>query len=299
MKEAVVNGRAFIRALSYAIKVCPSSESASRLAHVVFIDNRIVCSDGVRWHVGLLGVELASPIVVTKESCEELLLGANYADKIARRHGGSFVAKIKNLSVELHYAERVIYHTLLTLPVGPVPTKWIEPVPNDAPPLTACPELHCQHLKDATAWWRSWEHDKGQIKQSGAGGNSPVRLDISVDGEPVAIAFLLPTSHKAAQLPLDEPLFAGKEAPGQSILDLSFHEPMAQTIKIGETEINVTGLGNPGDIIKSGPCSHREDTESCLTCTESHVSSLRLLEPAPGVKRRRRKKAEELEVAND
>lgn len=49
-----IDGKAFVRALSYAEKACPTDDAGARMQQVAFIGDRILCSDGERWHVGWL-----------------------------------------------------------------------------------------------------------------------------------------------------------------------------------------------------------------------------------------------------
>lgn len=303
MNEITVNGRAFWRALAYAFQIVPTSEQQSKLAQVVFLDRRVICSDGRRWFVGWLPSDaiLETPLVVAKESIDELLLGLAYADKIARRHGGSFFVKITGLEVELHYAEKLIRHRLVEVPVGYIPKEWVEPVPPDAPILGSLPALACGDVGEAVKWWRSWDKDYGSVTFRGLGVDHPARFDIEVDGDQVSSAFLLPAKRAAAQLPPDEPLFAGAAGPmrGQSILDLTLEEQpdaeLPQIIRIGELEWNVTGLPGYNVLLQSGPCDHRDTHEPCAPCTEIAVAKARL---SKGPKKRN-KKAPKLELIED
>lgn len=283
MSEVTMNGRSFLRALSYALRICPPAESASRLAHVVFVGNKIVCSDGQRWHAGIVDGEFDIPRVIARESAAELVIRLAFAETISRRHSSSFFVHIDGNRVDIHFGEEKNAFKLSDVNVGHVPTQWLEPVPVDAPLLAEIPEVHCQHLKDSASWWMSWQKDHGSVKMRGVGGNNPIRYDISCGDEAVAVAFLLPVQHRAAQLQPDEPLFAGASGGkiyGQSILDLSFDgppPPEPRSIKIGETELNVTGLGEPANLLKLGPCVHRSEPEPCLPCTEDAIKAARKL----------------------
>lgn len=102
--------------------------------------------------------------------------------------------------------------------------------------------------------------------------------------------FLLPQDAPAMALPDDEPLLAGKDDPGQSVLALRLVPQGATpppskgktkrgrdgafTIKIGETEFDVTGLPNPDALLMDGPCKHRKEGP-CLPCTEEAIRGAR------------------------
>ncbi len=80
----------------------------------------------------------------------------------------------------------------------------------------------------ALQWWESWGKDHGSFRCKTKGPAHPVRFDISVKGNLVATAFVLPKGAQQAQLPPNEPIFEGitdEEKRGQSILDLSLDMP--------------------------------------------------------------------------
>ncbi len=230
MSKITVNGRAFWQALAYAFEICPSGDSSQRLAHVVIIDRRIICADGTRWHVGMLPEDVAveRPMVIARESVRELLIRLEFADKIARIHGGGFFVHLSGYNVTLQYGsdEEESHQKLIDVNVGHIPESWTEPVSSSAPEIPSS-ELHCGHVIDAAKWWQSWEKDHGRITPRGQGPGKPVRFDITNKGNLVGVAFILPPTATAAQLPPDEPLFVGttEELRGQSILDLSLELP--------------------------------------------------------------------------
>lgn len=224
MDGVAVAGKHYLRALAYAHKCCPSDDATARIQHVVFVENKIVCSDGQRWHVGVLPDDflVSTPIAVARESISELLLGLEYARRIAARHNSTFLVWMNETHVEIEYAKKTLVHELLKVDVGRIPSEWREPVPADAPALIGPQsEIRCGHMNEATKWYKAWDHDHGTMKFRGLGENHPLRIEVIAGGDLVAYAILLPVDRPPAQLRPDEPLFnQGGEAPGQSILDL-------------------------------------------------------------------------------
>ena len=222
---ATMSGQHFYRALAYAFKACPSDEGSSRLQHVAFVGNKVIGADGERWHVGLLAEDVDLPaMTVARGSISDLLMGLEYCRRMAKRTQGSFQVSINGEHLRIDYgAKQPLEHELAVLNLGKLPRQWQEPVAPDAPFLTlAASDIRCGHMQEAMKWHRSWEEDYGTFKLRGAGGNEPVRLDVTASGELVAIAFLLPVNHPPAELPGEPDLFtgeAGKEK-SQSILDL-------------------------------------------------------------------------------
>lgn len=53
-------------------------------------------------------------------------------------------------------------------------------------------------------------------------------------------------------------------------------EGNATTIKIGEREINVTGIADPSRLIKTGPCPHAAAGDACYTCTAAAAEGERV-----------------------
>lgn len=283
-----IDGKLFLRTLSYALKACPASEDMTRLAHVAFVGNKIVCSDGMRWHVGVLPKECAigETFIAARESAQELVLGLEYALKISRRHSSQFYVSMDSdgLVIIAFGANNDIAHHLAECEVGYVPDVWEEPVSPDAPPLSEAAELHCGSLKEAMQWYRSWDKDHGRCKLSGKGGDDIVRVDIMSDDTSVACAFLMPTTRPPAYLVHDEPLFSnlnpGRKV-GQSILDLQLDKDGAaerpHNLKIGDKEFNIVGLdATPDELVAYAPCIHdlKGDT-ACAECTSDNVRAAR------------------------
>lgn len=224
MSKITVPGRSMWQAIAYAYEAAPSGDDGARMAHLVFVGNRVIGADGMKWHVGYLfdKLEVPKPLVVARESIRELLHRLEFADKISRWHGGDFLVHLDGYTVEIEYGEEKMRQKLIDVPVGHVPDKWSPPVREKAPELPSS-EIHCGDVIQAAKWWQSWEKDHGRIKWTGEGPGKPVRADITHRGDIVATAFILPPTMSAAQLPLDEPLFSGsRKGPpkGQSILDL-------------------------------------------------------------------------------
>jgi hypothetical protein len=231
MRDIGISGRHFWRALAYAFDACPSSDASPRLSHVAFIGDKVIGSDGTRWHVGLLPSHgaLDEPIVVARESVEELLIGLDYANRIAKRHSGPFQVFVHPERVVIKFGTRdkdQIEHDLILCKLGELPSEWKPPVSKKAPELKVS-ALHygCGKVIEALKWYRSWEKDHGTFTfhaDADAGKLAPFRIDITCDGEVVAQSYLLPEDAPPAQLPPDDPLFKGKTGPArsQSILDL-------------------------------------------------------------------------------
>jgi len=224
-----INGRVYWRALSYATRACPTSDASQRLQHLVFHGPRIISSDGERWHLGMLPAEAAlAPVAVSRSSVTELILTLQYAYKMAKRRCGDFFVRQDGPRVEVHYGNTVpLIHELQQVHMGGLPDIWEEPVRADAPILDGPPRVSCEAMRDAVSWYRAWDHDHGDLTWRGQGPDRPVRLDLHVEQEHVASAILLPMGRPAAQLPLDEPLFNGGRAVGQSILHLEIDTPAA------------------------------------------------------------------------
>lgn len=281
MKKISVNGKAYRRALEFAFRACPTSDNLEKLAQVVFLGSRVICANGRSWFVGMLPEDqpVEIPVVAARASIDELLEHLEYAEKQARRHGGNFYVEQDGTSIAIHYRDRTLKHKLAEVPCGHVPGDWQEPARNDAPELAALPAMSCEGgLNDVIAFWK--KHG-ARVSFRGQGPDHPVRVEVRIEDEIVAVAFMLPDSHAAAELPPDEPLFAGTGGPprGQSILDLStaiiLPPPTPEVIKIGELEWNITGLGHARELLKAGPCDHRDTHEPCAPCTEIAIASAR------------------------
>lgn len=278
MKKISVNGVAYQRALEFAFLACSGAEERSKLAQVVFLGPRVICSDGRSWFVGLFPdkQEIELPVVAARESVAELLLGLEYARRIAGRHHAGFYVEQDGLSVVIHYAERSIKHKLAEVKCGHVPGDWKPPVADAAGAVAELPEFDTDGPMHMVS--KYWRKHGGMVKWRGTGVDQPFRGDIRIGKEIVAYAYGLPGNHHAAELPADEPLFNGMGPPkGQSILDLSLDvvkaPPPPKTIKIGDKEWNITNLGHPKELLKLGPCDHRDTREPCPQCTEIAVEA--------------------------
>lgn len=232
-----IGGIILFRAAQYAFGACPKDDRSARMQHLVFVGDRIVGSDGERWHVGRLppGCSVKKPMAVTRESVCELLLGLEYTRRMAKR-SGHFETKIAGDLVTIKYGDKILEHRLDEIDVGDIPMLWTPPVSDDAPSLAGeQAEFRCGHVQDAMKWHKSWERDYGTVKTFGLGGNNPVRYDIVSGGDLVVQAYLLPVAHTPAQLPDDAPLLEkGKRR--QSVLDLNLNPPPPSDLPEGAAE---------------------------------------------------------------
>lgn len=277
-----VSGRAFGRALAYALIACPKPDDAAKLSHVVFTDRRLIASDGERFHIGRLhddAERFPRPIAVARDSAKLLLLWIECAERAAKYEGGGCFVHVDGLDVKIAYGEKAIEHRLTECAVGYIPDDWEEPVPLDAPIVeNSPPVLRADHFLAAAKFGR----DNARITMRATGPKDWVRLDVTVASSPVATALLLPPNRHAAQLAAHEPLLE-KVTPGpkrgQSVLDLQLDllpPTPPQAIKIGDREWNVTGISaDPSTLIKSGPCAHRTDAEPCHVCTDVEITKAR------------------------
>lgn len=276
-----MNGRSFLRALAYALRAVPSGDDHPDLQHITFIGKRIVGADGHRWHVGYLLAPQGATVSVTRESAQSLLRALEYAQRESKRHG-TFSVSRENTEVVIEYgAKYPIAHPLSAVDVGAHPPTWDEPVPIDAPLNPAgLGHIDCGHLKALASWWKSWDKDYGTCEIRGGIDGGPIRCDIVSGGEIVATAFALPADHPPAEI-REPDLFNGLKTFGRSNLELDWSGdgspiPSPVIIKIGDTELNVTGLGDPNTFLVNGPCTHRETTEACLPCTLDKVEIAKL-----------------------
>lgn len=270
-----VNGKSYARALEYVYRACPNGDRVAGMAHVVFVRSKIVAADGDRWHVGYVNSVQPHPVAVTRSSVRALLLGLEYAAKMSK----DFTVHQEGLVVEIHYGHKVLEHELEASMVGAIPGEWEGPVSAEAPVIDQRGiQLHGDQVAAACKW------EKGLVTFRSEGDKRPIRADVTVEDELVATAYLLPVDHARAQLPPNEPLLErGKPAKarrGQSILDLQLDifAPPAQAascIKIGDVEINTTGLADPDGLARSGPCPHRQDNDLCIACTQDAVQAER------------------------
>lgn len=293
-----MDGRAYFRALSYAMAAVPTDDDHTDLQHVTFMGQRIIGADGERRHDGYVPVPLET-ISVTRLSARDLLMMLDFANRYSKRRQVSFSVRHDGDEVRIEYgARQPLVYPLERCDVGSHPETFNEWVPVDAPlNPTGLGHIACGHLKDAMSWWRSWDKDQGTSEIRGGVEGGPTRIDITCNGTRVATAFVMPLDHPAAELRDKMPLFDGIKASGRSNLDLDITgDGMQQptTIKIGDVELNVTGLGNPADLLVTGPCQHRDTDEACLPCTEDRILAKR---NEPPKKKRKRKADETAEAA--
>lgn len=277
-----ISGKQFMEAVKYAFQACPKASGNAELAHVVFIDRRVICSDGVLWLVGQLPEEgaIEAPFVATRESVDDLLLALKYGSTMARRHDADFTVDMDGNMVTVRYGEtkrHAIAHELIRAQVGYVPDVFEEPVAVDAPAMQGdmpASSLKCGNVALAMEW-----ASDAAFSWRGAGGREPVRIDVTGDNGLAATAFLLPAGREPAQLPPEEPLLKRKEdkPTGRSLLDLRLDlaTKRAATIKIGEVEIDATGIDNPSRFAITGPCTHFDDQTPCVTCTTAAIAGER------------------------
>ncbi len=297
-----MNGRSYLRALSYAVKATPKEEERSRLQHVTFVGNRVVGADGTRWHVGYLPTPVEATASYTRVSALNALNVLAFAERYSKRLGAAFSVTHHPdgmLVIECGLDGTVVTH-LGICDVGKHPPEFVEPVaPNAAPNPDG--HISCDHDAEAKRWWRSWEKDKGTFQVRGGQDGGPFRIDITNGGERVATAFLLPEDHVRAEI--REPnLFDKRPAPyGKSNLELDLSGDGAPTdpdvIKIGERTFNVRGLPDRANLLKTGPCDHRDTHDACAPCTEVAVSEAEVIaaqekaDEAEGKPKKRRRKA--------
>lgn len=236
----MVDGRAFLRAVAFALKCCPDGEGTAHMAHVCFVGREVVCADGERWHVGIYPVGVALPFVAPRAAVKKLMIHLAYADKVSRADGGSWSVEVRvwdesegdaakrRMLVRFEGGKSLppIEVELTRCEVGHVPAEWTPPVAETAELADESkeyPEISCENMRVAMSWYRSWDKDHGIFKQR-VDDNGIMRIDIAAGGNPVAAAFLLPRSMPKARLPMSEPLFDRNNPDarpiGQSILDL-------------------------------------------------------------------------------
>lgn len=297
-----MNALHFLRALTYANRAIPKDDAKSRMQHLVMIGNRLIGADGERWHVGILDEEIdIPPMAIARQSVLDLKLDLEHARRRAKRYGGSFSVELEIEDEETARA-KIVYGAptplickLAVLNLGKLPTKWKEPVEQDAPSGPVTGELRTGHLQEAMKWHRSWEKDHGTCHTRGRGGDEPLRIDIEAGGELVATAILLPIKHVPAQLPLDDngqaDLYRKPDGRSQSILDLDLTgdgqpDPQRKTILVNGVSIDATGIPVPEDMIVTigeegneeglpTSCAHRSVAGECVPCTEEKIASVR------------------------
>jgi hypothetical protein len=306
--ESRISGQHFLRALSYATKAAPDGSGSQRLSHLVFHNNRIIASDGKIWLVGILPTYAAldAPFAASKESCETLILGCDFARRMSKARGTSFDVELRQKDGELeaviHYGARhPIHHPLDSAKVGHIPAEWEEPVAPDAEHSDSM-SFDPGYIKMAVEWYKAWDHDHGEVSWSIRGNGGAQRLDMIAGGDQVATAFILPSTWPAATLVHDEPLFEkiNKRKVGQSILDLQLSrdgEPAAKEldkIVVDGHVIPCKGLPDPERYVVKGGCVHmpkRPADQPCWQCSRDAIKAALKVEKAKA-KARAEEKAE-------
>lgn len=292
-KTEPMSGKSFLRALAYALKAVPSGDDHPALQHVTFHGDRVIGAGQTRRHDGYLPSPVQEPLSCTRESARLLLMALEYTHRASKERSGTFSVTMDGHLVSIHYGARSpIEHELQGADVGSHPRDLREWVPGDAPlNPDGLGHISCGDLREASSWWRSWEKDHGTCEVRGGQEGGPVRIDVTCGGERVATAFVLPQDHPPAELRDSLPLFDGVEACGRSNLDLDLSgdgsaDAGAQIVKVGDVELNVTGLRVPLEsLLCTGPCEHRDTHDACLPCTEDRIASV--------------KRAQQLEDANE
>lgn len=310
-RSCMMDGKEFFRALAYAYAALPDDADRVGLQHVTFYRDRIIGSDGMARHDGHLPEEFAEPCSITRVSARLLMLGLEYAHKVSKLMGQGFSiehaagkadegSKVIAHEIRIHYGSPMpIVHPLELVDVGSHPDDFNEWVLRDAPqqPLDT---VNVNLAARALRWYRAWDKDHGEMETRGGGEGESHRIDIINDGKIVATAFLRPSGANAGEL-FTDPLFNGVH--GKSNMELDFsgdgrRAEVAMYIKVKvageEHQINVTGLGDPSALLKTGPCEHRQTEDDCLPCTEAavakaQVDKLESQPDAPKPKRRRGK----------
>lgn len=288
-KTNPMDGKTYLRALTYALLAVPTDDEKSALQHITYIENRIVGSDGHRRHDPRLTATFDEPIAVARISAQELVLALEYAHKVSKRKTGAFSVTHDGDEVRIDYGARhPLVHPLSVVDTKSFPKNPNEWVPQDAPLNPGgLGHLDCGHVKDAMSWWKSWDKDLGTCEVRGGQDGGPTRIDITCGGVRVATAFVLPYDHPSAEirevLPMESMWNGNGPAPrGSSNLDLDLTgdgapAPEPLIIKIGENEINVTGLPGGMSLLCAGPCDHRDTPTPCLPCTIAAVDSAKQL----------------------
>lgn len=308
------DGKAYLRALSYALAAVPTDDDHADLQHVTFIGDRVVGSDGRRRHDGYLSEAFPSaPLSVARISVVFLLKALDYAASVSKARQGTFSVVHRGKEVHIEYGARTpLIHELEVKDVGSHPSTSNEWVEADAPlNPQGLGHIACGDLATAMKWWKSWDKDLGTAEVRGGQEGGPMRVDITAGGRRVATAFVLPADHVEAELheavlPM-EAVWNGADAPrrGRSNLDLDLSgdgapppQPVMIRIMTGDLahDLNVTGLGNPNEILKTGPCDHRDAAMPCLPCTELEIASRQALRDAPTQPKKRRGKAKQAEL---
>lgn len=298
--EIAMDGRSYLRAITYALAATPKGEERPDLQHVTFIGSRVVGSDGMSRHDAHLQCEIAKPISVARSSVASLIMALTYAERVSKGGAGTFSVRHEKDVVIISYGARLpIEHELAVCDVGLHPPDACEWVPEDAPiNPRGMGHIGCEEERRALLWWRSWDKDYGTSEVRGGLDGGPIRRDITSGGLRVATAFLLPKGHAPAELGDAMSLFNGIKTYGRSNLELDLSgdgvpQPEPIILKLGDHEFNVTNLPGGRELLRSGPCDHRDTSEHCVPCTEEAIEQAKLLAAEePKKKRGRRKKVE-------
>lgn len=313
-----IDGRAYLRALSYALLAVPSDDDHAELQHVTFIGDRVVGSDGVSRHDGYFFTPVGETVSVARLSAKLLQKALEYAQVVSRkRPEGTFTVEHVGEIVRIKYGARLpIEHELAVVDVGyhpKTPREWVAP---DAPiNPNGMEEVATDRDMMSLDWYQAWDKHHGTSRIRGGLDGGPVRRDITSNGKRVATAFVLPENHAPAEirevLPLEAMWDGNKkqEPRGRSNLDLVLDhdgEPAdgARYIEIdngGEVyKVNVTGLEDWSELLKKGPCSHRQEEVGCPQCTDEAVQKARVAkaEAESKPKRRRRKAGDDAEAGD-
>ncbi len=286
MKTDPMDGKQYLRALLYALSAVPTDDEHKALQHVTYYADRIVGSDGKRRHDGYLPAQFEEPVSVARLSVQELVLALEYAHKVSKRKSVTFSVTHDGDEVRIDYgARQPLLHPLDVVDTEGHPKAITEWVPVGAPLNPAgLGHLNCDDVNAATDWRKSWDKHYGSLEIRGGVDGGPVRIDVTASGDRVATAFLLPMDHPPAELSAQRDLFnrQGRTYEGRSnmALDLTGDgaaPPERKVLKIGEVELDVTGLPEPHfDLLASGPCEHRDNTDACLPCTEAEIARCRV-----------------------
>lgn len=294
-----MSGKNYLRALAYALKAVPADDEQAGLQHVTYHGGRVTGADRTRRHDGYLPAEVDT-VSVARGSAQELVMALEYALRVSKRRiNGTFSVQHHGDEVHVEYGARhPLIHKLAVVDVGGHPQGPNEWVPADAPLNPGgIGHVDCGSFKEAVSWWKSWDKDFGTCEVRGGHDGGPIRVDVTSGGARVATSFILPMDHPEAEFSDTLPLFDGVAACGRSNLDLDLSgdgvkDDGAQSIKVGDIEFNVSGLGDPSDLLMMGPCDHRDTATECVQCTAEKIESAKraklLVEAneAPGGKKR-------------
>lgn len=214
------SGLDYYAALRYAYLACPGDEKKAELGHVAFIGDLIVAGDGERIHIGVVHGADFPRRCYARESVRGLLVTLEYARKASGWFKHTFEVKQYDRKVEIYYGadDALVWH-LAAVDVGEMPAKW--EIPNTAGQmLDPAPRVRSSHLDDVGSR-KTWEDSRQVTSSAFLGGHTWVRYDITVAGEFVKVALLVPVGTPLARLPSNEPLLRDKTKRfGRSVLDL-------------------------------------------------------------------------------